>query len=133
MSKWKRFKNWLIRKLGGYTEEQTKIVEKILEKPIDEIRFTYYQAEPVCVKSQINLSLQNWRFYLEDTKFNEHINEVIAKKIGEQIANDDLIAYRTIYQPRDNTITVEFETNILLTHHTHNRQHLEESLSMFKR
>lgn len=132
MSKWKRFKNWLIRKLGGYTEEQTKIVEKIVEKPKDVIEFTYYQAEPICVKSQITLSSQNMRFYLEDTKFREHMNEVIAKKIGEQIVSDDLIAYRTIYQPRDCTVTVEFETNIILTHNTHNRQHLEETLKGLK-
>ena len=133
MSKWKRFKNWLIRKLGGYTEEQTRVVEKVVEKPMETIEFTYCKAEPVCIKSRIVLSQFEIKNYLDYKSFIQEIKSKVSHQIAEQIADNECFEYSITYDyPTDRAI-IEFETKVLLASPIERKQSLQELLSAYER
>ena len=133
MSIWKRFKNWLIIKLGGYTEEKTKIVEKIVEKPIDEIQITYYRAEPICISSRVAISRYEIKDFLDNKGLYEALKSKISHQIAKQITDNDGLLYSITYDPMTDKAIIEVETNIVLSNPSEHKPRLEELLSMYAR
>ena len=113
---WNRFKHWLIKKLGGYTEEQTKVVEKIVEKPLDEVKFTYYQAKPICVSSRVRLDRLAIKYILKQDA-DELVNRIKSKaacQIGKQLVEGGFLYCETCHELETDSIVIEFKTDIVL-------------------
>ena len=133
MKLWKKFKNWLIRKLGGYTEQQTKVVEKVVEKPMETIEFTYYQAEPICIKSRVALSPIEIKNFLDNKGFYATLKSKFSHQIAEQITDNDCLLYSITYDHMTDRAIIEVETNIVLSNPREHKPSLEELLSMYAR
>ena len=120
MSIWKRFKNWLIKKLGGYTEEQTKIIEKVVEKPLDVVEFTYHKAEPIVIQSRIVLNQNYINMWLADDptyidRLEMQLKEQIASRIGKELVENHCLNYKTTYDRHSNSTILNIDTQIYLS------------------
>lgn len=113
---WNRFKHWLIKKLGGYTEEQTKVVEKIVEKPLDEVRFTYHQAKPVCVSRRITLNRLAIKYFQKQdaVELVKQIKSRAAFLIGEQLVEGGFLYCAICHDLETDNIVIECKTDIVL-------------------
>ena len=87
---WKKFKCWLIKKLGGYLEE-THVVE-------------HYTVRPVYVESQLNgVDLNR---YLEDSDFKKYIDTMLIGRLSDKLYDDQEQLVRVVESVPNNEFAV---------------------------
>ena len=83
----KRFKNWLIHKLGGYTKEDVRKIEKRLEKPTQ-----FFLSE---CKREVK-RMHSMQTFTPATKY---IADAYIEELKQRLLNDLLPEFRKAYKP----------------------------------